>query len=225
MKFTIQYSPLSSTQISKTIMNCSKFASKVNFCGVYAADTLPQVNVRKGVYIVNCDVSSQGGSHWICIYLKQDNTACFFDSYGVPPYEKHHLKFLTKNAGCKWTYNNIRLQSEESSVCGHYCCLFTYFVRRGKDSHNFGKILKSENYYENDAQAILLYGETFPCNKFLRARKHHTKIEDVVEQKHMCCFPRMRKTNGTTCLYIKMDMEHAQNNSDLRMRRISYKSS
>ena len=42
---------------------------KLQFAGVYARDTLPQCPAdKKSVYIVNSDVSTSVGKHWLCIY-------------------------------------------------------------------------------------------------------------------------------------------------------------
>ena len=67
------------------------------FCGVFAADTLPTTieHFPCGL-IVNTDLISQQGSHWLAMYFADKNVGEFFDSYGYPP-EFYRENFKTDN--------------------------------------------------------------------------------------------------------------------------------
>lgn len=190
MRQYIHYSPLKSSQIRRILSHNTLVKS--HFCGVYAADKLPSKDIAKGVYIVNTDTSSQPGSHWISIFLNESNEAFYFDSYGLPPLESHHVKFL--NRARKWKYNRIRLQSDSSSVCGHYCCLFALFVSKAKLAGKFAESFQTKNVYENDGVVMLTF-----LNSFRNELKIVSlKDESAEERDVMHCVPRMRGVEHVT---------------------------
>ena len=65
---------------------------------VYAKDLLPGKKPldMKG-YIVNTDISTGPGEHWVVIYFRRDQ-AIYFNSYGRPPEEEYVLPFLEINS-------------------------------------------------------------------------------------------------------------------------------
>lgn len=99
---------------------------------VCAKDLLPHhkpSHVR--AYIVNTHDSDQPGEHWVAIYFKE-NTAVYFDSYGLPPLEEHIKPFLENNTRY-WSMNSVRFQSGNSNMCGVYCIFALDFLARGCD--------------------------------------------------------------------------------------------
>ena len=115
---------------------------KLQFAGVYARDTLPQCPAdKKSVYIVNSDVSTSAGKHWLCIYCPYRGTHNeFFDSYGRHPnYYGKSLTNLLECNGKQFIYNNQMLQGQFSAVCGHYCVFYAYYRCRGKSMSNIVK--------------------------------------------------------------------------------------
>ncbi len=89
--------------------------------GVYAANRIPR-EIKNGGIIVNTDSDHQAGTHWCAIYFNGDGRAEFFDSYGKPPgfYNGYFEQCLLRNA-TSFVSNTVRLQSNESNVCGQYC--------------------------------------------------------------------------------------------------------
>ena len=72
-------------------------------------------SVNIGTAIVNTDVSSQPGKHWIAIYKKHKHIY-YFDSSGKSP--------LTRGfdfEGYPFSYNEERWQPKGSMNCGLYC--------------------------------------------------------------------------------------------------------
>ena len=53
--------------------------SKCN--GVYSRDNLP-VKIKDGAYAINLDEYSDIGTHWVALYLVNDDVT-YFDSFGV----------------------------------------------------------------------------------------------------------------------------------------------
>jgi hypothetical protein len=78
-------------------------------------------------YIVNTDIASDPGRHWLAITIGDNAELELFDSYGLsPPHYSHVrlLKDLSSRFGTELTYNRKRLQHAESNVCGQYCLYY-----------------------------------------------------------------------------------------------------
>jgi len=62
-----------------------------------AKDLLPihrPANVN--AYIVNRHNAKRSGEHWVTIFFYDNDTAVYFDSYGLPPYHNIFSSFWTK---------------------------------------------------------------------------------------------------------------------------------
>lgn len=103
------------------------------FQGVYAKNTLPQLESNTCA-IVNTDDSSEAGSHWLAFFVTKEKNLEVFDSYGNSP---HFYGIQTSNyANIKW--NSIVFQSLTSNVCGHYCI---YFLLKRCQGHSLYSIV------------------------------------------------------------------------------------
>ena len=59
---------------------------KPRFNGVYSRDNLPErssTEIKDGAYIINLDEYSDIGTHWVALYISEDNDVTYFDSFGV----------------------------------------------------------------------------------------------------------------------------------------------
>ena len=65
-----------------------------------------------------------GGSHWTCFVVK-GNKSFYFDSFGGHPY-----KFLPNQSPKPMRYQNFKIQSINSKLCGSYCLYFFYLTER-----------------------------------------------------------------------------------------------
>ena len=68
------------------------------------------------------------GTHWIALYVNDDNATCFHN-FGVEHIPKKTEKII-KNKNI--TTNNYRLKANESIMCGYFCIGFIYFILKGK---------------------------------------------------------------------------------------------
>lgn len=109
-------------QIHTILMNDPM--TSVRFRGVFARDTIPNLEKNQGI-IINTDESSLPGTHWLAIYKNEDDELEFFDSFGRSPYfygfDLYNL-FDVK----KVCWNSVKFQSITSNVCGAYCIFFLY---------------------------------------------------------------------------------------------------
>ena len=79
--------PLTNFEIQKYYQNEPKFN------GVFSRDNLPN-KIKDGAYVINLDEYSDIGTHWISLYVKNNDIA-YFDSFGVENIPKK-LKNLLK---------------------------------------------------------------------------------------------------------------------------------
>ena len=78
--------PITNFEIQKYYQNNPKFN------GVYSRDNLPN-KIKDGAYIINLDEYSDIGTHWVALYVK-NNDVTYFDSFGVEHIRKEVIKFI-----------------------------------------------------------------------------------------------------------------------------------
>ena len=113
--------PLTNFEIQKYYENESRFN------GVYSRDNLPN-KIKDGAYVINLDEYSDIGTHWIALYVK-NNDITYFNSFGV----EHIPKEIIKIIGRKNVIANIcRIQAYDSIMCRYFCIRFINFMLAGK---------------------------------------------------------------------------------------------
>ncbi len=101
------------------------------FKGVFGKNEIKNIEVN---YYPSCYVFNEGdfglgkGTHWIAIYVDEDGSVDYYDSYGKLPLAKE-IKGLVKGFD-RFNYNSKQVQSYYSSVCGQHCIFF--LVKRHK---------------------------------------------------------------------------------------------
>ena len=65
---------------------------EARFNGVYSRDNLPKT-IKNGAYVINLDEYADLGTHWIALYVK-NNEVIYFDNFGehVPKEIKRFIK-------------------------------------------------------------------------------------------------------------------------------------
>jgi hypothetical protein len=100
------------------------------YCGVFSVDNFPAKCAKSYpcFYLVNTDLSSGGGEHWLILFYTTPQHLEIFDSLGQTPYAyKPRLLEYIENFGPKTVvYTNKRLQSLKSNVCGAHCLFFGF---------------------------------------------------------------------------------------------------
>ena len=113
--------PLTNFELRKHYENESRFN------GVYSRDNLPN-KIKDGAYVINLDEYSDIGTHWIALYVK-NNDITYFNSFGV----EHIPKEIIKIIGRKNVIANIcRIQAYDSIMCRYFCIRFINFMLAGK---------------------------------------------------------------------------------------------
>lgn len=125
--------------------------------GVFPADKIPKALGRPAGIIANTDDHKHNGSHWIGIYINKKGHGIFFDSYGLPPKVHFFRDRLRKNT-VTYTWNTRQLQSFNSKVCGQFCIMFLYYMKKGYSLNSFCELFTS-NHQKNDLIVTRFYNK------------------------------------------------------------------
>ena len=130
-----------------------------SFLGVFASDQVPEkVETLPAALVVNTDPSNKPGTHWVAVYIDSNNSADYFDSYGLKPKIPSVLQLL--EACDDWAYNGKQIQGYISSVCGHYS---VYFLLQRANGMSMDAILQKfgNDFEENDEAVTEWLNESF----------------------------------------------------------------
>jgi len=96
------------------------------FKGTFAKDLLPKkvYKDRPIGFIINTDNSNKPGSHWVALFIDENNNAEYFDSFGIFPICCEIYKLLRINNVKKFSFNKNQIQSIFSKNCGIFCILY-----------------------------------------------------------------------------------------------------
>ena len=119
--------------------------------GVYSRDNLPN-KIKDEAYVINLDEYSDIGTHWIALYVKNNNIT-YFDSFGVEHIPKE-IKAFIKNRNIKT--NIFRIQAYDSIMCGYFCIAFIDFMFKGKGLTDYTNLFSPNDFKRND-DTILNY--------------------------------------------------------------------
>ena len=111
-----------------------------NFAGVFMRDTIPHAAPsRVECGIVNLNLSTQPGSHWVA-YYKDGTSRLYFDSYGqhTPDEVERYLKTRREyKEGVECIVRNcVRVQKLGTTECGGLCLYVLALLCRGWDYAN-----------------------------------------------------------------------------------------
>ena len=120
------------------------------FNGVYSRDNLSKI--KDGAYIINLDEYSDIGTHWVALWINNNNVT-YFDSFGVEHIPKEIIKFM-ENRNIKT--NIFRIQAYDSIMCGYFCIEFIDFMFKGKSLTDYTNLFSPNDFKRND-DTILNY--------------------------------------------------------------------
>ena len=87
------------------------YQNEPRFNCVYSRDNLQKI--KGEAYVANLDAYSDIGTHWIALYVK-NNDVTYFDSFGVEHIPKESKTFI-KNKNIRT--NIFRIQAHDSIMC------------------------------------------------------------------------------------------------------------
>ena len=120
------------------------YKNEPRFTGVYSIDNLPRV--KDGAYIINLDEYSDIGTHWVALYIN-NNDVTYFDSFGVEHIPKE-IKTFIGNKNIKT--NIFGIQVYDSIMCGYFCIGFIDFMLKEKNLTEYTNLSSPNNFKKND---------------------------------------------------------------------------
>ena len=119
------------------------YKNEPRFNGVYSRDNLPKI--KDGAYIINLDEHYDTGTHWIALWVNNNN-ATYFDSFGVEHIPKEIKAFINKNI----ITNVFRIQAHDSIMCRYFCIGFIDFMLAGRKLTDYTKFFSPHDLKKND---------------------------------------------------------------------------
>ena len=107
--------------------------------------------IKDGAYIINLDEYSDIGTHWVALYVQNNNSVIYFDSFGVEHIPKEIKAFINNNYNKNIITNIFRIQAYESIMCGYFCIGFIDFMLSGKTLNEYINLLPPNNFKKNDS--------------------------------------------------------------------------
>ena len=135
----MQPHPLTNFEIQKYYQNERRFN------GVYSRDNLTEI--KDGAYVINPDEYSDIGTHQVALYVNNNNSVTYFDSFGVEHIPKV-IKTFINNKNRKT--NIFRIQVYDSIMCSYFCIEFIDFMFAGKTLTEFTNLFSPNNFKKND---------------------------------------------------------------------------
>ena len=126
-------------------MSEDSYISKI-FFGVYPADA--EVDCRRpGLYILNTDISSNPGTHWVLILVVDNCDGYIFDSLGFTG--EYTERIVRAVHGRAFVVTKMALQADNTQMCGGYTL---YFARKLAEGCNVDSALLpfTQNHVAND---------------------------------------------------------------------------
>ena len=145
--------PLTNFEIQKYYKN------EPRFNGVYSRDNLPN-KIKDGAYVINLDEYSDRGTHWIPVYVK-NNDITYFDSFGVEHIPIEIKAFIGRSSFSALLNKSIktnifRIQAYDLIMCGYFCIGFINFMFEGRSLTEYTNLFSTNNFIKND-KIILSY--------------------------------------------------------------------
>ena len=120
------------------------YQRKPRFNRVYSRDNLPD-KIKDGAYVINADEYSHIGTHWIALYVLNNNVTCF-DSFGIEHTPKEIKIFIDKSIVVA---NIFRTQAYGAIMYGYFCIGFINFMLVGKILTDFTNLFAPNNFKKN----------------------------------------------------------------------------
>lgn len=112
-----------------------------HFRGCYAFDELPAKITTPIGFVCNTSKRSDGGSHWVAIYIDEYRNGELFDSLASPLTLNQFKPFMSKHCNMFW-FSGFPIQSSASLLCGVWCISFLAMRFKGTSLWEFTSVFR-----------------------------------------------------------------------------------
>ena len=121
------------------------FKNEKRFNSVFSRSNLPKL--KKVAYVINLDHSKNTGSHWVVIFVKEDEVI-YFDSFGAEYIPKELMERIKHGfLGNKNVKTSIFGTQDNNSIkCGYFCILFIEYMLNDKTLTDFTNLFSPWNF-------------------------------------------------------------------------------
>ena len=129
------------------------YNNELRFNGVFSRDNL--YKIKDGANIIKLDEYSDIGTHWVALYVQNNSSVTYFDSFVVEHIPKEIWAFIVINNINNNNNENIitnifRIQTYDSIMCGYFCIGFIDFMLAGKTLTEYTNLFSPNNFKKND---------------------------------------------------------------------------
>ena len=165
----------------------NRLVTHKKFLGAYPCNRIPETTPTPPYAIIlNTDKDDQPGSHWVAVFVSENNHGEYFDSFAFPPLKEEITSFLAKQDICFCT-SQVVIQHPASVACGHFAIGFILARLRGISFQKYLTYFKTENLRDND-KLIIKWNSSFQIanyTKLVRLLMH--KDTAMAEKNHDLC--------------------------------------
>lgn len=122
-----------------------RLSKSAGFVGIFPIDKLPRKLPDDSCGgVINLDVSTGPGTHWVTFFKEKGRVAEFFDPLGDRP--PHRIEsFLIRHSPLGVAYNRVPYQSERSILCGNFCIFYLERRLAGQSFCNITAVLSTNS--------------------------------------------------------------------------------
>lgn len=153
---------MNTRQLFRALKN--HMTTKDCFDGIYAKDTLEDVQSTPQLIICNSAPSTHKGEHWLVFYFYDGDKVDFYDSLGLPLsyYGREFITFVERFAK-EITYVTKRSQPRDTALCGIYCLFYAYYRCKGVPMSIIIKKMKTASYVCKVVRKLFRICSSSPC--------------------------------------------------------------
>ena len=135
------------------------YQNKLGFNGVYSRDNLTEIN--DGTYIINLDEYSDIWSHWVALYVHNNNVTYLY-SFGVEHIPKEIRTFIDRSLSIvlgpplRVKTNIFRIQAYDLIMCSYFCIGCIDFMLAAKKLTDYTNLFSPYDFKKDD-NIILSY--------------------------------------------------------------------
>ena len=122
------------------------YNNEPRFNGLYSRDNSRKI--KDEAYIINLDEYSDIRTHWVALWVNDNDNITYFDSFRVEHIPKEIKTFVNNNKNIKT--NIFRIQTYDSIMCGYFHIGFIDFMLKGKTLSEYANLFSPNDFKKND---------------------------------------------------------------------------